>query len=130
MAAYGIEAVECVLNEAGYPAEIAVQEQISFFIIATEAKTTSSPPTRSVEKKCARSSCRNQFTPRRRDQHTCGTPRCRQWWSRQQRTKNLTVARGWGGGGGDTRNRESGPANTGAVEANCDSPRSVSGGSR
>jgi hypothetical protein len=131
MAALGIPAVDCMLDKAiGYP-NASIQELISAEIVAAEARAAvSSSPGRKLAKAgvvCARPSCRNQFVPRRHDQHTCGTARCRQWWSRQQRTKNVTVARRRGGGGGDTGNREYGPVNAGPVEANCDSPRSVGG---
>jgi hypothetical protein len=133
MSELAIPAVDCFLSKDGLPS-IAVQEAVSRLIVAAEARTAvyffpRRKPAK-AEMVCARPSCRNQFTPRRRDQHTCGTARCRQWWSRQQRTKNVTVAQRRGGGGGDTGNREYGPVNTGPVEANCDSPRSVSGGAR
>jgi hypothetical protein len=130
MAELSIEAVDCVLNGAGYP-DPSIQEMVSALIVAAETRSvvriTPRRNSAKAEVVCARPSCRNQFISRRRDQHTCGTARCRQWWSRQQRTKNVTVARRRAPSGGDTGNREYGPANTGAVEANCDSPRSAGG---
>ena len=130
MATHGIEPVVCTLDKNGLPS-VAVQEMVSTLIVAAEARTAVAiiPRRKSAKTEvvCARPSCRNQFTPRRKDQHTCGTTRCRQWWSRQQRTKNVTVATGWGGGGGGTGNREYAPVFPGALEANCDRPRSVRG---
>jgi hypothetical protein len=74
MAAYGVPPADCSLNEAGYPATRAVQEQISALIVAAEARTAVSITSRrkpaKAEVVCARPSCRNLFTPRRKDQRT------------------------------------------------------------
>jgi hypothetical protein len=115
--ATNVDLYDYLLSQLGYP-PVEVQEAISRKIIAAEARR----PVTGPELKCARPSCRNKFVPRRRDQRTCGTARCRQWWSRQQRTRNVTVARRRGGGSGDTGNREYGPVNTGPAPANCDTP--------
>src|SRR5204863_3103776 len=118
MTALGVRAVDCTLNEIRYPLDVVQQERISALIVAAEAKALKrkTKSAKGAEVVCARPSCRNRFTPRRRDQHTCGTARCRQWRSRQQRTKNLTVARRRGPSGGDARNRENGPGKTGPGE--------------
>jgi hypothetical protein len=104
MVALGIRPVKVELYEPGYP-PVDVQEIISAKIVAAEEATAKKPAKPAAEVKCARPSCRNMFVRRRRDQHTCGTPRCRAWWSRQGR-KNVIVARRRSGGGGGAEKRE------------------------
>lgn len=127
MARLGVAAVECVLSEVGYPGAV-VQDEIARKIVLAEQ--VSAPKPARAEIKCGRPGCGNRYMPHRRDQVTCGSARCRQWWSRRQRTSNVTVARRPTSGTRDAGNREYSPTIPGVVEANCDSPRRVRGGGR